>query len=197
MNYINRVISAIYDTGIVANQFALAEESLLVSVALCPEQKPQPLLLNFDDESNTLNIVGQLSAWFTTDSPCVSVLMYIALETANGAIHDIHAPGRVLLNLSEEHSAQFMFSASFPYLLLPQEVASLVKRAAEAAIAVRPHLSRFAQHSNQGIISIEDALNDTSVLEPQGAQQIRVSLHPALIILSDTDTSVSSDGENE
>lgn len=191
--YINRVISAIYDTGIVANQFDFTGDFLFVDVSLCPGQEPEALLLDFDEEDKNLNIIARFGEWFPTDVPHVSALMYIALETANGAIHDAHAPGRVLLNLSEENGARFMYSACIPLLLLPQEMTAFVKRAAEGVMTVRDFLSRFAQHANEGTISIDDSLE----LEPLKEGQVRVTLHPALAILSDEDINVNEDQEEE
>ena len=191
--YINRVMAAIYDTGIVANQFDFTNDFLFVDVSLCSGQKPESFLLDFDEENKNLNIIARFGEWFSTDIPHVNALMYIALETANGAIHDVHAPGRVLLNLDEENGARFMYSACVPLLLLPQEMAAFVKRAAEAVMAVRDFLTCFAQHANEGSISIDDAVE----LEPLEEGQMRVTLHPALAILSDTDINVSEDQEEE
>lgn len=188
-NYINRVMSAIYDTGIVANQFDFTGDFLFVDVSLCPGQEPETLLLDFDEEDKNLNIIARFGEWFPTDVPHVSALMYIALETANGAIHDAHAPGRVLLNLSEENGARFMYSACIPLLLLPQEMAAFVRRAAEGVMAVRDFLSRFATHAREGTISIDDALE----LEPLEEGQMRVTLHPALAILSDEVINMNDD----
>lgn len=187
-NYINRVMSAIYDTGIVANQFDFTGDFLFVDVSLCPGQEPEALLLDFDEEDKNLNIIARFGEWFPTDVPHVSALMYIALETANGAIHDAHAPGRVLLNLSEENRARFMYSACIPLLLLPQEMAVFVKRVAAGIMSVRDFLTRFAQHANEHSISIDDALE----LNPLEEGQMRVTLHPALAILAE-----ENDGEEE
>ena len=192
-NYINRVMAAIYDAGIVANQFDFANDFMFVDVSLFPGQEPESLLLDFDEENKNLNIVSRFGEWFSTETPHANALMYIALETANGAIHDAHAPGRVLLNLSEENGARFMYSACIPFLLLPQEMSAFVKRAAEGVMAVRDFLSRFAQHVNEGTISIDDALE----LEPLEEGETRVTLHPALEILFDADINTGDDQEGE
>ena len=190
-NYINRVMAAIYDTGIVANQFDFTEDFLFVDFSLRPGQEPESLLLDFDEEEKNLNIIARFGEWFPTDIPHVSALMYIALETANSTIHDAHAPGRVLLNLSEENGARFMYSACIPLLLLPQEMAAFVKRAAESVMTVRYFLSRFSTHAREGIISIDDALE----LEALKEGQMRVTLHPALTILAEEDINVNDEEE--
>lgn len=189
--YIDSVLSALRDSDVVVGeQIDKVNDFFFVDVALESGKSTEALLLDFD--ATTLSIAARFGDSFSTDTPHVNALAYIALSRANDALFEKRKPGKCLLNL-DVGKARYMYSACVPLLKSPNETVVFIKQALEGIMEVRDFLSRFAQHANKGTISIDDAVE----LEPLEEGQMRVTLHPALAILSDEDINVSEDQEEE
>lgn len=189
-NYIDSVLSALRDLDVVVGeQIDKVNDYFFVDVALESGKPTEALLLDFD--ATTLSIAARFGDSFSTDTPHVNALAYIALSRANDALMEKRKPGKCLLNLDVD-KARYMYSASIPLLKSPKEMAAFIKQAIEGIMQVRGFLSSFAQRANDGMLSIDDVL----LLEPLEEGQMHVTLHPVLGILAEENIN-ANDGEEE
>ena len=188
--YIDSVLSALREDSdvIVGERIDKVTGFFFIDAALKAGESLEALLLDFD-ENHVLTVVARFGESFSTDTDHVNALAYIALSRANDALFEKRKPGKCLLNL-DIGKARFIYSASVPLLKSPNETAVFIKQALEGIMEVRDFFSRFAQHSNEHTISIDDAIEIEPCLE-EG--QMRVTLHPVLEILFDEDINVNDE----
>lgn len=160
-NYIDSVLSALRDLDVVVGeQIDKVNDYFFVDVALESGKPAEALLLDFD--ATTLSIAARCGDSFSTDTPHVNALAYIALSRANDALMEKRKPGKCLLNL-DVGKARFLYAACVPLLESPNETAVFIKQALEGIVQVRFMLTRFAHRANQGVLCIDDALE----MEPE------------------------------
>lgn len=191
--YIDSVLLALREDSniIVGERIDKVNDFFFIDVALKTGGPSEELLLDFDKE-NLLTIVARFGEPFSTDTSHVNALAYIALSRANDALLEKKKPGKCLLNL-DIGKARFMYAACLPLLSEPKEAAAFIKQVLAGIWEVRDFLCCFTQQANEDTLSVDDALE----LEPLKEGQMRVTLHPALAILSDEDINVNEDQEEE
>lgn len=153
-NYIDSVLSALRDSDVVVGeQIDKVNGFFFIDAALKAGESLESLLLDFDEENHVLTAVSRCGESFSTDTAHVNALAYIALSRANDALFEKRKPGKCLLNL-DIGKARFMYAASLPLLSNPKEAAAFIKQALEVW-EVRDFLSRFAQQTNEGTLSVD------------------------------------------
>ena len=179
--YINKVIGALYDKGIVCGECDVVDGYFFLDMAIA-SQKKETFLFDFDTEHKQLTVVVRFGEWIHSKPAYVSQLMYIALETANGAIFDAKCPGRLLLNMREADSAlRFYYAANLPITFVPGDTIDIICKAVEAAFVVKPMIDRFCERAQNGSLTINEALD----IQPVQEGEVKVAFHPIVDALMD------------